>query len=79
MWCFRMSEVPSAPRRASDEIRNLHEDTTSLEVYCHRQHKGEWMKEAEEHGCSLSQYVSDLTQEARWHRQYGDVLVKVEY
>lgn len=74
-----MSEVPPAPRRASDEAKNLPEDTTILEVYCHRQHKGECIKEAEEQGCGLSQYVYDLIQEARWHRQDGDVPVKVEY
>lgn len=74
-----MSEVPPAPRRASDEAKNLPEDTTSLEVYCHRQHKGEWMKEAEEQGCSLSQYVYDLIQEARWHRNNGDIPVNIKY
>ena len=63
-----MTNAPPAPRRACDEAKDLPEEATKVEIYCDRQHKGEWMKEAEEYGCSLSEYLYDLIQEGRWYR-----------
>lgn len=75
---FSVSDIPSAPRRASDEAKDLPEETTSVEIYCDRQHKGEWMKEAEEHECSLSEYLYDLIQQRRWYRHCGKGPLKIE-
>ena len=75
---FSMSEIPPASRRACDEARDLPEETTSVEIYCNRDHKGEWIKEAEEHGCSLSEYLYDLIQEGRWYRHRGNEPLEIE-
>ncbi len=63
-----MTDAPIAPRRPMDDNKGLGEGMTSVDIYCHRQHKGQWQEEADEQGLSLSRYLVELVQEARWQR-----------
>jgi hypothetical protein len=56
MW-FSMTDAPLAPRRPMDDNKGLDEGMTSVDIYCHRQHKGQWQQEADEQGLSLSRYL----------------------
>ncbi|MFC7079642.1 hypothetical protein [Halorussus caseinilyticus] len=55
-----------------DDNKGLAEGMTSVDIYCHRQHKGQWQQEADEQGISLSRYLVELVQEARWQRHNDD-------
>ena len=67
-----MTDAPLAPRRPMDDNKGLGEGMTSVDIYCHRQHKGQWQQEADEQGLSLSRYLVELIQEARWQRLSDD-------
>lgn len=52
-----MTDAPLAPRRPMDDNKGLGEGMTSVDIYCHRQHKGQWQQEADKQGISLSRNV----------------------